>query len=133
MALFINQLEEKNLSHPSLDFYNSYRIVVKTTGFHPVNLGSNPSKSVMFKWLFQYWYLSTDNPSHLFKSNLWFYINLRLLKVKLSNTIVYFILVLNNLTLKNLKIFYKTYLFENIYLNLCGWLFLIIVGTSIFI
>ncbi len=107
--------------------------MVKTTGFHPVNLGSSPSKSVMFKWLFQYWYLSVDNPSHIFKSNLWFFINLRLLKVKLSNTIVYFILVLNNLTLKNLKIFYKTYLFENIYLTVFGWFVLILVLTSIFI
>ena len=107
--------------------------MVKTTGFHPVNLGSSPSESVMFKWLFQYWYLSVDNPSQLFKSNLWFFINLRLLKVKLSNTIVYFILVLNNLTLTNLKILYKTYLFENIYLTLFGWFVLIILFTTVFI
>ena len=107
--------------------------MVKTTGFHPVNLGSSPSKSVMFKWLFQYWYLNVDNPSQIFKSNLWFFINLRLLKVKLSNTIVYFILVLNSLSLKNLKIFYKTYLFENIYLTLFGWFFLIIFTSSLFI
>lgn len=107
--------------------------MVRTTGFHPVNLGSIPNKSVMFKWLFQYWYLSVDNPSMLFKTNLWFYVNLRILKVKLSNTIAYFILVLNNLTLKNLKIFYKTYTFENVYLSCFSWFFLIILFSSLFI
>ena len=131
MALSTILLDVKNSYPPSPEWFNSYRLVVRTTGFHPVNLGSNPSKSVMFKWLFQYWYLTVDNPSMLYKSNLWFFINLRLLKIKLSNTISYFILSLNSLNLQNLKIFYKTYSFENVYLTCIGWLFLLILVFSV--
>lgn len=69
----------------------------------------------------------------IFKLNLWFFINIRLLRVKLINTISYFILAINNLSQKNLKIFYKTYSFENIYLVVVNWMVIIIFTSYIFI
>jgi hypothetical protein len=66
----------------------------------------------MFKWLFYHWYSSTDLPSINFKINVWSYVNIKIFKMKMQNQIVYFILGLNNLYLKELKIFYKNSSFE---------------------
>lgn len=66
----------------------------------------------MFKWLFYQWYNLTDLPSINSKINIWSYVNLRIFKMKMQNQISYFILGLNNLYLKELKIFYKNSSFE---------------------
>ena len=72
----------------------------------------------MFKWLFVYWNNNIDSTSINFKLNLWSYINAKYFKVKVSNYIVYFILNLNNLYLKSIKIFYKNLSFELLYFKL---------------
>lgn len=87
----------------------------------------------MFKWLFLYWYNCTDTPSTMFKINLWSYINIRLFKSKVSNSIAYYILGLNNLELKKLKIFYKNSYFDYIYLKSIPCLILIIVLSSLYL
>jgi len=69
----------------------------------------------MFKWLFSYWFNPTDNPSILSKINTWSYINIKIFKIKIQNYIVFFILNLNGLYLKKLKIFYKNSSFEIVY------------------
>nr|QBI37910.1 Ymf70 [Tetrahymena rostrata]QGS65289.1 Ymf70 [Tetrahymena rostrata] len=71
----------------------------------------------MFRWLFLYWYNTTDTPYSISKINLWSYINIRLFKAKISSSIAYYILSLNNLELKKLKIFYKNNYFDYIYLK----------------
>nr|NP_149406.1 ymf70 [Tetrahymena thermophila]8B6H_ES Chain ES, Ymf70 [Tetrahymena thermophila SB210]8B6H_Es Chain Es, Ymf70 [Tetrahymena thermophila SB210]8BQS_ES Chain ES, Ymf70 [Tetrahymena thermophila SB210]8BQS_Es Chain Es, Ymf70 [Tetrahymena thermophila SB210]8GYM_Y0 Chain Y0, Ymf70 [Tetrahymena thermophila SB210]8GYM_y0 Chain y0, Ymf70 [Tetrahymena thermophila SB210]8GZU_0G Chain 0G, Ymf70 [Tetrahymena thermophila SB210]8GZU_51 Chain 51, Ymf70 [Tetrahymena thermophila SB210]8GZU_Y0 Chain Y0, Ym len=87
----------------------------------------------MFRWLFLYWYNSTDTPSAIAKVNLWSYINLRLFKARLSSSIAYYILGLNNLELKKLKIFYKNTYFDYIYLKSIPCLFLIIFFTNLYL
>lgn len=71
----------------------------------------------MFRWLFLYWYNCTDTPSSLAKINLWSYINIRIFKARVSSALAYYILGLNNLELKKLKIFYKNSYFDYIYLK----------------
>jgi len=71
----------------------------------------------MFKWLFYYWLNPTDTPSIESKLNLWAYVNIRIFKIKVTNQIVYYILGLNNLYLKKLKIFYKNLSFELFYVK----------------
>lgn len=87
----------------------------------------------MFRWLFLYWYNSTDTPSAIAKINLWSYINLRLFKARASSSIAYYILGLNNLELKKLKIFYKNTYFDYIYLKSIPCLFLIIFFTNLYL
>lgn len=86
----------------------------------------------MFKWLFYYWFNPTDTPSIISKLNLWSYVNIRIFKIKATNTMVYYILGLNNLYLKKLKIFYKNLSFELLYLKLMYFIVYIIVIISIF-
>lgn len=86
----------------------------------------------MFKWLFYYWYNPTDTPYIVSKINLWSYINIRLFKIKLSNMITYFILGLNNLKIKRLKIFYKNLSYEIIYERLIYLIFLLLLLFLIF-
>lgn len=83
----------------------------------------------MFKWLFYYWLNPTDTPSIESKLNLWAYINIRIFKIKVTSQIVYYILGLNNLYLKELKIFYKNISFELFYIKLLN---LIIILTLLF-
>jgi hypothetical protein len=71
----------------------------------------------MFRWLFLYWYNSTDTPSILARFNLWSYINIKFFKTKVSTTIIYFISNLNNLSFKKLKIFYKTISYDYFYIK----------------
>lgn len=110
--------------------------MVRTVGFHPANLGSNPNKSDMFKWLFYYWFNPTDTPAIISRLNLWAYINIRIFKMKATSTVVYYILGLNNLYLKKLKIFYKNISFELFYLKLMYYfvfLLVVLVGFSFFL
>lgn len=72
----------------------------------------------MFKWLFYQWYNSTDLPSINSKVNLWSYVNIKTFKMKVQNQISYFILGLNNLYLKELKIFYKNSSFETFFFKI---------------
>lgn len=101
--------------------------MVRTSGFHPVNLGSNPSESVLFRWLFYYWFNVTDKSSVISRLNLWAFINLRLFKVKINNFIVFFILGLNNLKIKELKILYKDWSFEILYFKLIQIFFFFLI------
>ena len=87
----------------------------------------------MFRWLFLYWYNTTDTPSSIAKINLWSYINIRLFKARLSSSIAYFILGLNNLELKKLKIFYKNIYFDYIYLKSIPCLVSIIILFTIYL
>ena len=72
----------------------------------------------MFKHLFNYWSNVTDTPYILSKLNLWFYINIRIFKIKLYTYITYFIVGLNNLKFKKIKIYYNFYDFEYFFLSL---------------
>lgn len=87
----------------------------------------------MFKWLFYYWLNPTDTPAIESKLNLWAYINIRIFKIKVSSQIVYYILGLNNLYMKKLKIFYKNLSFELFYLKLLNYLVLLIILFSLII
>ena len=70
----------------------------------------------MFKELYLYYFNNNDTPSVTFKMNFWFFINIRIFKLKVSNILNYFILGLNNLNVKKLSIFYKNLNFEFIFL-----------------
>ena len=85
----------------------------------------------MFKWLFVYWSNNVDSPSTDFKVNLWFYINARIFKLKLSNYIVYLVLNLNNLYFKSLKIFFKNNSFDFFYNKLIYVFFFLFIINSI--
>lgn len=79
----------------------------------------------MFKWIFYYWNNNFDTPSVISKYNLWFYINLRILKIKMSNSIVFFIANINNLKFKVLKIFYKDLNYEYFYIIFFQFFFIL--------
>ena len=71
----------------------------------------------MFKWLFIYWNNFLEMNYINFKLNFWSFINLKLFKIKITNILIYFILSLNNLYLKEIKVFYKNLTFEFFYFN----------------
>jgi len=85
----------------------------------------------MFKHLFQYWFNPTDTPNILSKLNVWFYINIQIFKLKVSNILFYFTLTLNNLNLKQIKIFYKSFTYEYIFLYNMYILLVIVTLTLI--
>lgn len=87
----------------------------------------------MFKWLFYYWLNPTDTPSIESKLNLWAYINIRIFKIKVTSQIVYYILGLNNLYMKKLKIFYKNLSFELFYIKLLNYIIILIILFSLLI
>lgn len=87
----------------------------------------------MFKWLFYYWLNPTDTPAIESRLNLWAYINIRVFKIKITNQIVYFILNLNSLYLKKIKIFYKNVAFEIFFIKLLNYLFFFLLFILIFI
>jgi hypothetical protein len=87
----------------------------------------------MFKWLFYYWLNPTDTPSIESKLNLWAYINIRIFKIKVTSQIVYYILGLNNLYMKKLKIFYKNISFEFFYIKLLNYIIILIILCSLLI
>lgn len=65
-----------------------------------------------------YWKNNIDSVATDFKINVWAYTNAKMFKIKISAYITYFILSLNNLAVRSLKIFYKNSSFELIYLKL---------------
>lgn len=87
----------------------------------------------MFKWLFLYWYNTTDSPSNVIKYNIWTYTNLRYFRNKTSSYILYFILSLNNLKFKKIKVFYKVLSFEYFYIRLLYLLIYMFIFFSLVI
>ena len=87
----------------------------------------------MFKWLFYYWLNPTDTPSIESKLNLWSYINITIFKIKVTSQIVYYILGLNNLYMKKLKIFYKNLSFELFYIKLLNYMIILIALCSLLV
>jgi len=86
----------------------------------------------MFKHLFKYWSNVTDTPYILSKINLFFYINIRIFKIKLYNYITYFIVGLNNLKFKNIKIYYNFYNFEFLYFKFSKFLIVFVIFLFFF-
>nr|YP_010632193.1 ymf70 [Cryptocaryon irritans]WBP62309.1 ymf70 [Cryptocaryon irritans] len=86
----------------------------------------------MFKWVFYYWYNNIDTPYINYKFNLWFYVNIRQFKFKISNYLTFFISSLNNLTFKTLKIFYKDIDFIFFYIKITQISFLLIIFIFLF-
>lgn len=70
----------------------------------------------MFKDLYYYYTNNIDTPSITAKVNIWFFINIRVFKLKVNNILNFFILSLNNLKLKKLNIYYKNLNFEFIFI-----------------
>jgi hypothetical protein len=87
----------------------------------------------MFKWLFYYWLNPTDTPSIESRMNLWAYINIRIFKIKVTSQIVYYILGLNNLYMKQLKIFYKNLSFELFYIKLLNYIIILTILFSLLV
>ena len=108
--------------------------MVRIINFHFIGLGSIPSRSInMFKWLFYYWLNPTDTPYIESKLNLWSYINIRIFKIKITNQLMYYILSLNNLYIKQLKIFYKNLPFSLFYVKAINVIVISIVLIILFI
>ena len=72
-------------------------------------------KLKIFKSLFVYWNNTTDTPYIQSKINFFFYINIRVFKIKLNNYITVAITNLNSLKYKHIKIYYNLYNFEYLY------------------
>lgn len=101
-------------------------------GFHPINLGSNPSKNNLFNVIYKYWNNINDTPSILFKLNMWTYVNIRFFKFKFSRNVLYFIQGLNGMKLNNIMYIYKDWIFEDFYFRLFKY-FLILIVLFLFI
>jgi len=69
----------------------------------------------MFRSLFVYWNNITDSPFIQSKLNMFFYINMRIFKIKLNNYITFAITSLNSLKYKQIKIYYNLFSFEYLY------------------
>lgn len=65
--------------------------------------------------MFYYWYNLTDTPAILSRINIFFYINIRIFKIKLNTYISYIIVALNGFKIKNIKTFFNILDFEYIY------------------
>lgn len=70
---------------------------------------------MVFRSIFSYWSNTTDTPSIQSKLNMFFYINIRIFKIKLNNYILFAINGLNTLKYKQIKIFYNLFNFEFLY------------------
>ena len=70
---------------------------------------------MIFKSLFSYWNNTTDTPYIQSKINMFFYINIRIFKIKLNNYISFAITSLNSLKYKQIKIYYNLFNFEYLY------------------
>ncbi len=85
----------------------------------------------MFKSLFLYWNNTTDTPAIQSKLNMFFYVNIRVFKIKLNNYINLAITSLNSLKYKQIKIYYNLFNFEYLYFKFITFsilLFIIIVS-----
>lgn len=69
----------------------------------------------MFNVLYKYWYNTSDSPANMFKINIWSYINIRFFKMKFTRNLVYFILSIKAFKVSAIKVFYKDWIFEDIY------------------
>ena len=69
----------------------------------------------MFRSIFVYWNNITDSPFIQSKLNMFFYINMRIFKIKLNNYITFAITNLNSLKYKQIKIYYNLFSFEYLY------------------
>lgn len=69
----------------------------------------------MFKSIFCYFNCITDTPFIQSKVNMYFFINIRIFKIKLGNYISLAVSSLNSLKYKNIKIFYNLFCFEYFY------------------
>ena len=69
----------------------------------------------MFRSIFVYWNNITDSPFIQSKLNMFFYINMRIFKIKLNNYITFAITSLNSLKYKQIKIYYNLFNFEYLY------------------
>jgi len=87
----------------------------------------------LFKFLFKYWSNVTDSPYILSKVNTWLYINIRVYKVKLYNYITFFIVGLENLKSKNIKIYYNNTNYEIFFFNYVKFIFYFLVIFYIFV
>ena len=67
---------------------------------------------MVFRSIFTYWNNTTDTPSIQAKLNIFFYVNIRIFKIKLNNYINLAITSLNSLKYKQLKIYYNFFNFE---------------------
>lgn len=67
----------------------------------------------MFKYLYNFYSNLIDTPSTQFKLNLWVFSNIRVYKIKLLNSIVFFISNLLSLQKKYIKIFHKVFNFDS--------------------
>ena len=71
----------------------------------------------MFRSLFVYWNNITDSPFTQSKINMFFYINIRVFKIKLNNYISFAITNLNSIKYKQIKIYYNLFSFEFLYIK----------------
>ena len=84
----------------------------------------------MFKSLFLYWNNTTDTPAIQAKLNMFFYVNIRVFKIKLNNYINLAITSLSSLKYKQIKIYYNLFNFEYLYFKFITFsifLFLLII------
>ena len=70
---------------------------------------------MVFKSLFIYWSNTTDTPSIQSTLNMFFYINVRVFKIKLNNYINFAITSLSSLKFKQIKIYYNLFNFKFLY------------------
>jgi len=84
----------------------------------------------MFKSLFAFWNNTTDTPYVQSKLNMFFFINIRIFKIKLNNYISFAITSLTSIRYKQIKIYYNLLSFEYLYirfLTLSIFLFLLLL------
>lgn len=85
----------------------------------------------MFRSIFVYWNNITDSPFIQSKLNMFFYINMRIFKIKLNNYITFAITSLNSLKYKQIKIYYNLFSFEYLYFKFLVLSLFIFVFLSI--
>ena len=71
----------------------------------------------MFRSLFVYWNNITDTPFLQSKFNMFFFVNIRIFKIKLNNYISFAITNINTLKYKQIKVFYSLISFELLYVK----------------
>ena len=86
----------------------------------------------MFRSIFVYWNNITDSPFIQSKLNMFFYINMRIFKIKLNNYITFAITSLNSLKYKQIKIYYNLFSFEYLYFKFLVLSLFIFIFLSIF-
>lgn len=85
----------------------------------------------MFRSLYYYWNNTTDTPYIQSKLNMFFYINIRIFKIKLNSYITLAITSLNSLKYKQIKIYYNLFSFEYFYIKFLSFFVFSIILISI--